>query len=199
MLAAPAQDGDGSTRVGLALVGDWQTAPVQDKMPVQDEMVVMGRVAAPFAVNGWVKVQVFTERPDGLLAYPRWWLSRDGGWQQAEVAEAAVHGRAVIARLKGCEDRIAAAALRGRDVAVPRSALPIRGAGEYYWTDLEGLRVRTLADEDLGRVTGLIETGASPVLVVRGERERLIPFVDAVVKSVDLMRGEVAVDWGADW
>jgi 16S rRNA processing protein RimM len=146
-----------------------------------------------------VKVQVFTQQPDGLLAYPRWWLLRDGRWQEVEVDEAAVHGRVVIARLKGCEDRDAAAALRGSDVAVPRAALPRSSEGEYYWADLEGLRVRNRGDEDLGRVTGLIETGANQVLVVRGERERLIPFVSAVVKSVDLARGEVAVDWGADW
>jgi ribosomal 30S subunit maturation factor RimM len=34
---------------------------------------------------------------------------------------------------------------------------------------------------------------------VQGERERLIPFVSAVVKSVDLARGELVVDWGADF
>jgi 16S rRNA processing protein RimM len=162
-------------------------------------MVVMGRVAAPFAVSGWVKVQVFTARPDGLLGYPRWWLMREGGWREYAVAEAAVHGRSVIARLQGCEDRNAAAALRGSDVAVPRNALPEMREGEYYWADLEGLRVRTLTDEDLGRIAGVIETGANQVLVVRGERERLIPFVSAVVKAVDLKQGEVAVDWGADW
>jgi len=167
--------------------------------PAPGEMVIMGRIAAPFAISGWVKVQVFTEQPDGLLAYPRWWLQRDGHWRELEVDEAAVHGRVVIARLKGCEDRDAAAALRGSDVAVPRTALPRSGDGEYYWADLEGLRVRNQGDEDLGRVTGLIETGANQVLVVRGERERLIPFVSAVVKSVDLARGEVAVDWEADW
>ena len=58
---------------------------------------------------------------------------------------------------------------------------------------------RNLQNQDLGRITGLIDTGANQVLVVRGERERLIPFVSAVVESVDLVRGEVAVDWGADW
>jgi 16S rRNA processing protein RimM len=162
-------------------------------------MVIMGRVAAPFAVSGWVKVQVFTEQADGLLRYRDWWLRRDGQWRQVAVEEAAVHGQGVVAKLKGCDDREAAAALRGSEVAVPRAALPRNEDGEYYWADLEGLRVRNLQQQELGRITGLIDTGANQVLVVRGERERLIPFVSAVVESVDLARGEVAVDWGADW
>jgi 16S rRNA processing protein RimM len=162
-------------------------------------MIVMGRVAAPFAVSGWVKVQVFTERADGLLRYRDWWLRRGGRWRQVTVEEAAVHGRALVAKLRGCDDREAAAALRGSEVAVPRAVLPRNEDGEYYWADLEGLRVRNLQNHDLGRIAGLIDTGANQVLVVRGERERLIPFVRAVVESVDLARGEVAVDWGADW
>jgi 16S rRNA processing protein RimM len=162
-------------------------------------MVIMGRVAGAFAVAGWVKVQVFTERVDGLLRYRDWWLRRDGQWRHATVEEAAVHGRIVLAKLGGCNDRESAAALRGSEVAVPRSALPGNEEGEYYWTDLEGLRVRNLQNQELGQIAGLIDTGGNQVLVVRGERERLIPFASVVIASVDLVRGEVAVDWGADW
>jgi 16S rRNA processing protein RimM len=162
-------------------------------------MVVMARVAGPFGVKGWVKLQVFTERVDGLLDYPVWWIGQDGGWEPVEVEQGAAHGAALVARLKGIDDREQAAVLRGRDVAVPRAELPPNEEGEYYWTDLEGLRVGNLQGEALGVVTGLLETGASQVLVVQSERERLIPFVSAVVKSVDLARGELVVDWGADF
>jgi 16S rRNA processing protein RimM len=162
-------------------------------------MVVMARVAGPFGVKGWVKLQVFTERVDGLLDYPVWWIGQDGSWEPVEVQQGAAHGAALVARLKGIDDREQAAVLRGRDVAVPRAELPRNEEGEYYWTDLEGLRVGNLQGEALGVVSGLLETGASQVLVVQGERERLIPFVSAVVKSVDLARGELVVDWGADF
>jgi len=82
---------------------------------------------------------------------------------------------------------------------VPRSALPATDEGEYYWSDLLGLRVTNVRNEELGRVRTLLETGANQVLVVDGERERLIPFVSAVVVSVDLARGELVVDWEADF
>jgi 16S rRNA processing protein RimM len=170
-----------------------------DARAAAGEMVVMARVAGPFAVKGWIKLQVFTERADSLLDYPVWWIGRDGGWQPAEVEQGAAHGAALVAKLKGIDDREQAAALRGREVAVPREELPRNQEGEYYWADLEGLRVRNLEGEALGTVSGLLETGANQVLVLQGERERLIPFVDAVVKSVDLAQGELVVDWGADF
>jgi 16S rRNA processing protein RimM len=162
-------------------------------------MVIMARVAGPFAVKGWIKLQVFTQRVDSLLDYPVWWLGSDARWEPAEVETGSVHGSSLVAKLKGVDGREDAEALRGREVAVPRAALPRSEAGEYYWADLEGLQVRNLEGQALGWVAGLLETGANQVLVVRGERERLIPFVDAVVKSVDLARGELVVDWGADF
>lgn len=159
----------------------------------------MGRIGGAHAVRGWVKVQTFTQRPDGLLQYPIWWLEDGGGWRPVEIEDASVHGRSLIAKLPGCADREAAAALRGRQIAIPRAELPQGEADEYYWADLQGLQVRNLDGATLGVVTGLLETGANQVLVVQAERERLIPFVEAVVKSVDLAQGSMVVDWGVDF
>jgi 16S rRNA processing protein RimM len=159
----------------------------------------MGRVAAPFGVKGWVRIQVFTEALDSLLDYPAWWVGRDADWRERQVEEAELHGRTLVARLAGCEDRDAAAALTGAQIAVTRGELPEPQPGEYYWSDLQGLRVANLEGQELGTVSHLLETGANDVLVVKGDRERLIPFVDAYVVKVDLGRGELVVDWGADF
>jgi 16S rRNA processing protein RimM len=161
--------------------------------------MVMGRVAAPFGVKGWVRIQVFTESLDSLLDYPAWWLGSAGKWSERGVEEASVHRRGVIAKLAGVDEREAAAALKGAEVAVARASLPPAQAGEYYWADLQGLRVVNLQGEELGRVSHLLETGAHDVLVVAGERERLIPFVAAYVVKVDVAGGELVVDWGADY
>jgi 16S rRNA processing protein RimM len=164
-------------------------------------MVVMGHIGAPFGVKGWVKVHPYTGSQDALLDYPAWWLGRGEteDWRQMPVAEATCHGKVLIARLGGCMDRDAAARLYGLRVGVPRSELPPAGTGEIYWTDLEGLSAVNLQGEELGVVDGLLETGASPVLVVKGDRERLIPFVAPVVRQVDRKAGRILVDWGADY
>jgi 16S rRNA processing protein RimM len=164
-----------------------------------EKLVVMGRISAPFGVKGWVKVQPNTAATGNLLAYKTWWVGRQGDWREIAVAEARVQGRMLVARLEGHDDRNAAAALRGKSVAVPREALPRAQSGEYYWADLIGLVVVNGSAQAFGRITGVLQTGANDVLVVAGERERLIPFIAEVIRDVDLAAGVVRVDWGADY
>lgn len=159
----------------------------------------MGRIAAPFGVKGWVKLRPDTAAAESLLSYKTWWIDSAGGWREVAVAEARVQDRTLVARLDGCNDRDAAAALRGKSVAVPRGALPRTEGGEYYWVDLIGLAVVNGDAQDLGRITGILQTGANDVLVVAGERERLIPFIAQVVREVDLASGMMRVEWGADY
>jgi 16S rRNA processing protein RimM len=164
-----------------------------------EKLVTMGRISAPFGVKGWVKVQPNTAATGNLLAYKTWWIGREGGWREIAVAEARVQGRALVARLEGYDARDAAAGLRGTSVAVPRAALPRTQSGEYYWADLIGLAVVNGSAQALGRITGVLQTGANDVLVVAGERERLIPFIAEVIRDVDLAAGVMRVEWGADY
>jgi 16S rRNA processing protein RimM len=164
-----------------------------------EKLVTMGWISTPFGVKGWVKVQPNTAAAGNLLAYQTWWVGREGDWQEIAVAEARVQGRVLVARLEGHDDRDAAAALRGKSVAVPRAALPRTQSGEYYWADLIGLAVVNGSAQALGRVTGVLQTGANDVLVVAGERERLIPFIAEVIRDVDLAASVVRVEWGADY
>lgn len=159
----------------------------------------MGRITAPFGIKGWVKLQPFTAEPANLLAYPLWWIGSEAGWQQCRVERADVHSGSIVAKLAGCEDRDAAMRYRGRQVAVSRESLPAAGNNEFYWADLIGLRVVNVQGEDLGTVSRVFETGANDVLVLEGDRERLIPFTEHVVQQVDLAGGVIRVDWGADY
>ena len=88
----------------------------------------------------------------------------------------------------------------GCEIGIRRDQLPATVSGEYYWHDLLGLKVVTVTGELLGTVDQLIETGANDVLVVGGDRERLIPFVlDKVIVNVDLDKAEIRVDWDKDF
>lgn len=163
------------------------------------EMVIMGRIVAPYGIFGWVKVQPDTEMLDGLLDYPEWWLGRDGQWQKYEVETAKVHSSTLLVKLKGVSDRDAAFALKSQRVAVPRDQLPKLDESEYYWSDLIGLQVTNLQGVDLGQVVEVFETGANDVLVAKGDRERLIPFIGQVVLDVNPDDGTMQVDWDAEF
>jgi 16S rRNA processing protein RimM len=165
-----------------------------------DDLVIMGRIAAPYAVRGWVKVQPFTEHVDNLLDYPVWRLGKAGKWRQCAVIEAKVHGQFLLVQLDGVDDRNAAEALQGHEIAVERAELPPAEEDEYYWDDLVGLEVVNLAGESLGKVAELLESGAQDLMtVVAGEQRRLIPFTAPIVREVDTEAGRIVVDWGVDW
>ncbi|WP_200916690.1 ribosome maturation factor RimM [Jeongeupia sp. HS-3] len=160
----------------------------------------MGYVSGAFGIRGWLNVVADTEHADSLLDYDTWWLSRDGDWRSYTLEEGAVHTKKLAAKLVGVDGRDAAFALKSYQVAVPRSLMPAAAENEYYWSDLVGMAVVNTADEVLGKVEKLFETGANDVLVVKGaETERLLPFVAQVVLKVDVDARCITVDWGLDY
>jgi 16S rRNA processing protein RimM len=165
--------------------------------------VVLGRISGLFGVKGWVKVFSYTEPREAVLQYKGLLLGRDGKWQSAKVAEGQRHGKSVILRFEGVDDRGQAAALIGTDIGTDRSELPEPEDGHYYWRDLIGLNVVHCDGTELGKIKDMLETGTHDVMVVQseqeGEQERLIPFVkNEIILSVDLAEGFVSVDWEWD-
>ena len=162
-------------------------------------MVIMGRVTGPYAVGGWIKVFPYTEYVNGLLDYPDWWLGSEGGkWHKFKVIEGGVHGSVLLASLERCADRDAAARLKGLKIAIPRRLLPVlpeSGEEGYYWSDLIGLAVINLQGEALGKVAGLLETGANDVYIVNSldYGEILIPATDETILKTDIDAGLVIV------
>ena len=159
----------------------------------------MGRIAAPFGVKGWVKVQPFSDDPGALMDFESWRVGR--GEQQKHFSVEAIqdHGKALVAKLAGVDERDAAYALRGQEISVAKHDLPPPEENEFYWSDLIGLKVVNREGVELGTVDSLMESGANDLLVVKGKREHLIPFVAAFVGAVDLAGGTIEVDWGEDY
>ena len=152
----------------------------------------MGRVAGSYGVRGWIRVQ----RAEAALAEcGRWWI----GGQEYPVEEMKEHAGTLLAKLAGIDHREAALKLRGSEVSVRREALPAPEQGKYYLTDLVGLEVVNEQGQALGVVRRIFSNGAQDVMEVAGDRTRLLPWVAAVVKEVDLPNRRVKVEWGADW
>jgi 16S rRNA processing protein RimM len=165
--------------------------------------VIMARIAAPFGIKGWVKLQTYTEFADSLEEFSRWFLQTGKGWEEVEVEEFSVNAKGVVAKLKGCDTRNEAELLSKRDVAVPRDWLGETDEGAYLWIDLIGAEVINTLGDKLGRVETLLETGANDVLVVKSTEaeggQRLIPFIDEVIVKVDRAAKMLTVNWGKDY
>jgi 16S rRNA processing protein RimM len=173
----------------------------------EQQWVPLGKINGLFGVKGWMKIFSNTQPKENILTYSPWYLKREGQWQAFELLAGKVHGKGVIAQLAGCTDRDIAADLIGSEIAIKREQLPATAPGEYYWSDLTGLKVINLEGIELGKVDSMLETGANDVMIIHGpgdkgkkKRERLIPYLtDQVIRDVNLEQGIITVDWDADF
>lgn len=163
-----------------------------------DNKVLIGRINGLFGVRGWLRFFSYTRPPANLISYNPLWVKTAQGWQSFEVetSQAYADGR-LVAKFKGVDEREEARLLMGCDVAISPEQLPKTDPTDYYWVDLVGCAVETLAGVSLGVVKEMMETGAHDVMRVRqGKSDELIPFVlDRVVKSVDLNAKRITIDW----
>lgn len=164
----------------------------------EPRLVPVGRIVGVFGIKGWVKVFSDTDPPDNILSYSPWYVRREAHWQPLAVAEGQTHGKGILVRLEGCEDRDQAGQWVGCDIAVERSQLTDLPAGEYYWIDLVGLDVFNQQGIRLGNVSHLFATGSNDVVVVKDTngKEQWIPYIPGrYVLAVDLPGRKMTVDW----
>jgi 16S rRNA processing protein RimM len=176
-------------------------------MPIPEDLVQVGYVAGAYGINGWVRIRPHSADADALLHAKTWWLDKPE-LRDVDMLQARMHSGDVVAQLVGVVGRDAAEALKGATVQIPRSRFPALSDNEFYWLDLIGLAVENLQAEQLGRVVGLMDNGAHPILRValptvedadKTSPELLIPFVDQFIKTVDQAAKKITVDWGLDY
>ena len=165
--------------------------------------VVVGRITTVHGVKGWVKVHSFTDTEENIFQYPPWWLKTTDGWQELKIDEYRTTSKGLLVHI--VDDRDLARKFCQRDIAVEKAQFPELDQGEYYWHQLEGLRVVTLQGIQLGIVTGIMETGSNDVLEVKGDSssldqaERLIPYTEQFVLRIDLDESVIEVDWDPEF
>lgn len=171
-------------------------------MDTSVEYIPVGKISGAFGVKGWVKIYSFTDPRENILSYSPLYLSQKGDWIEVKVVEGRLQGKGVVMSLSGVTDRDQVLPLVGVELAITKAQIKPAGKDEYYWSDLIGMTVVNLQDEQLGQVDSLLENGAHDVLVVlnKDKTERLIPFVlDDIVELVDLDNRIIRVDWELDY
>ena len=169
-------------------------------MSQSTDKLTLGKISGVFGVRGWVKVFSRTSPAKGILKYHPWLLKQQGEWKKYNVINGRQQGKSIVAQLEGVDDRDRAYSLIGTEIAIKTDQLPKLQSGEYYWADLEGMTVMTKNAENLGKVGWLFETGSNDVLVVEGEKERLIPWImDEVIISIDREESTIIVDWDPEF
>jgi len=152
------------------------------------EKFIMARISGPYGVKGWIKIQPFTVDIHQLLNKKEWLIGDEKLSISYPIETSKIHGNTIVAKLLNVDDRDAAFGLKNKTILVPKDELPALEKGEYYWNDLMGHKVINQQKEHLGVVQTFLETGANDVLVVKGDKEHLIPFIPHVIINVDMAK-----------
>ena len=168
--------------------------------------LVVGSINGVYGIKGWVKIFSHTSPIEQILRYQPWSLHKGSKQVSLKIEEGKLHGKGVIALPDGFETRNDAESLVGYEIRIDAEQLPELPDGEFYWHQLEGMKVVNRSSELLGVVSKMIETGANDVMVVVAtsesidEAERLIPFVvGETVDEIELAEQVITVNWEKDY
>ena len=159
----------------------------------------MGKVGLPYGVHGWLRIAAYSVDPTSLTRFKTWYLGSVDDLRKVSVIRYKVNGKGLLVALDGLTSRDDALRYRGLTVFIPRKNFPKTAENEFYLTDLIGLRVLTADSSQVGLVTGILETGANHVLVINDDRNKLVPFIDSAIKSLDLEGGTLILDWDFEY
>lgn len=165
-------------------------------MQEKSNHILVGRISGIYGIKGWVKIESYTRPPENIFLYSPWYVEKDNEQQKIKLLEGKNHGKGLIAMLENINDRDVARKFIDANISIMRSQLPELESGEYYWSDLLGMRVIDQKDNVLGQLQQIMETGANDVLVIEGEKRHLIPLIwDKYVLDVNQDKGTIRVDW----
>jgi 16S rRNA processing protein RimM len=158
----------------------------------EPDFFVVGRVLRAWGVRGDVKIAPFTDRPEDFKQY-RSILVGPQRKSYAVKSFRPYQGNWLL-HLVGVESRNDAETLRGQEILIEAAQRP-RQEGEFYAREVIGLKVRTIAGEELGEVAEILVTGANDVYVVKGPRDEiLLPARVEVIKGIDVAAGTMTVE-----
>jgi len=166
-------------------------------------LVLVGRIGKAHGLAGEVRIEPMG--PGDALRGAAWICLGPSPIDARRMRVEGLRGHTgrLLLKLEGIDDPDTARSLTGSRAYVRRCDFPPAGAGEYYYTDLIGLRVRVAeGGATLGLVDEVLSTPAFDVLVVRGGEggeERLVPFTRAVLREVRLPEGEILVSPPETW
>ncbi len=156
--------------------------------------IIAGKVIQPHGLKGWVKVAVTSENP--LRFTPGNTLILEGANRRLKIEEIKPVPGCLHVKFSGVDDRDEALALKGRELWITEEEVGPPPPDTFWEHQLLGLRVETIAGEDLGLVEDILVTGSNDVLIVKGEggRESLIPLIRDVIREVRLEEGVMVIE-----
>lgn len=158
--------------------------------------VLIGKVVGVHGINGYLKVRSYSDVFDRQIReLSKVKLYRGTRREELEIEEVKPYKDLYLIKFKGIDDRNSAEERIGGELWIDEEKQVPLEEGEYYYSQLEGLKVVNDKGEEIGKVKAVFEQPASHILQVEtpSGKEILIPFISQFVKEVNLKEGKIAV------
>jgi len=163
----------------------------------EPEDVVIARISKARGIRGEVACDIETDFPDRFETLERvtLWMPDDKR-RVFDVEDCWFHQDRVVIKFEGIDTRTDAELLVGGRLVISESDARELEEDEFYEYEIIGSDVITVGGLDVGKVTKLMRTGGTDVLVVEDARRRevMIPFADGICVEVDIEARRITVD-----
>jgi 16S rRNA processing protein RimM len=160
------------------------------------DWVILGRLGRPQGLKGLIRVISFTQPRSAILDYMPLHIQIKDTWHPLAIDTFQIQNETILVKLSSYSERETVAELTNCYVGIPPAQLPQLPEGEYYWHELKQMTVINQEGILLGEIIDILPTGSNDVLVVKGEKRHLIPYVPGVhIMSVDPVKRQIVADW----
>jgi len=169
-------------------------------MAESEQYLVMARIGKTYGVKGWLKIYSHTDPVTNIFEYKPWFIKQGNKWINLEIDDEQQKGNDLLVHVKGYDSPEVAKQLTGLDIVINKKQLPKLSEGEFYWHELIGLEVFTIAEQHLGKVIQVMNNAAHPILEIQGEKKHLVPLVmEKFIHDIDFKEKKIVVNWDPEF
>ncbi len=148
--------------------------------------VPIGKIISTHGIKGETKFQYYNEKKEVLYMYTSFFIHENAGWRTLKPTGINLRKGLFYLNFDGLDKPEDVAFLINKELFVKEEDLPQLDENEYYEYQLLGLAVFDQEGVALGKVVQIIRTGANDVMLVKGEKETLIPMIEGYIQEIDV-------------
>jgi 16S rRNA processing protein RimM len=158
------------------------------------DLVAVARVIKPRGIKGELACEMLTDFPKRFEGLDNVTAVLPGANRELKIEEHWFHSGRLVLKFEGVDSIDDAELLRTADICVPETDSVELEDGEYFDWQLAGCKVETVDGQEIGEVVEMMRPGGTELLVVKGEKEYLIPFATSICTEVDIMEKRIVID-----
>ena len=141
-----------------------------------NKKILIAKILAHQGLNGWLKVYSYSETKQKFSEYKYFFIQKDNNTLRLDVEDISIE-KSIKVKFKNFNCREDSEQYIGKEIFILEDQLDTLEENQFYWNQLIGLTAYLNNGKKIGIVSDIIETGSNDVLVIKGEKEILIPYM----------------------